>query len=78
MGLPWPLIGKESTCNAGGKGDVGFSPWFEKNPWSREWQSTPYSCLGNPMDSGVWWAAVHSIFNSSFVHPTSFICAVIY
>ena len=24
----------------------------------------PYSCLGNPMDSGVWWATVHRVTKS--------------
>ena len=23
-----------------------------------------YSCLGNPMDKGVWWATVHGVANS--------------
>ena len=23
-----------------------------------------YSCLGNPMDRGAWWAAVHSVSQS--------------
>ena len=23
-----------------------------------------YSCLGNPMDKGVWWATVHGVVNS--------------
>ena len=24
-----------------------------------------YSCLGNPMDRGVWWAAVHGVTKES-------------
>ena len=30
----------------------------EKIPWRRAWQPTPVFCLGNPMDSGAWRAAV--------------------
>ena len=28
-------------------------------PWRRKWQRLQYSCLGNPMDRGAWWATVH-------------------
>ena len=32
----------------------------------REGNGNPvqYSCLGNPMDRGVWWATVHGVANS--------------
>ena len=30
----------------------------------RQWHPTPYSCLENPMDGGVWWAAVHGVARS--------------
>ena len=26
--------------------------------------TAPYSCLENPMDGGVWWAAVHGVAKS--------------
>ena len=31
--------------------------------WIREGNGTPlqYSCLEDPMDGGVWWAAVHGV-----------------
>ena len=33
---------------------------------SREGDGPPlqYSCLGNPMDGGAWWAAVHGVAKS--------------
>ena len=35
-------------------------------PWRRKWQPTPiYSCLGNTMDRGVWWATVHGVAKGS-------------
>ena len=38
-----------------------FDPWVRKIPWRRKWQPTQYSCLGNPMDRGAWWATVHGV-----------------
>ena len=42
------LSGKESACNAGDLGDVGWrprrcgsDPWVRKAPWRRKWQATP-------------------------------------
>ena len=28
---------------------------------SEKEMATQYSCLGNPMDGGVWWATVHGV-----------------
>ena len=39
----------------------GFNPWVGKIPWKMEWQATPVSCLGNPMDRGAWQAIAHGI-----------------
>jgi len=30
-------------------------------PWKRKWQPNRYSCLGNPMDRGSWWATVPGV-----------------
>ena len=38
---------------------LGFNPWVRKIPWKRKWQPIQYSCPGNPMDKGAWWATVH-------------------
>ena len=35
-----------------------------------EWQPTQYSCLGNPMDRGAWWAAVHRVTESDTTEAT--------
>ena len=65
QGLPWWLRGKESTCNTR---DQGLIPGSGRSPG--EGNGNPllflpgkshYSCLGNPMDSGAWWATVHWI-----------------
>ena len=62
--LPWKLNGKESTCQAGYKGSIlgrGRSPG--------EGNGSPlqYSCLGNPMDRGAWWAIVLEVAKESDV-----------
>ena len=36
----------------------GFDPWVGTIPWRRKCYPLQYSCLGNPMDSGAWWATV--------------------
>ena len=61
MGFPVGSDGKESACNAG---DPGLIPGSGRS--SGEWTGSPlqYSCLGNPMDSGAWWAAVHGVTKS--------------
>ena len=60
MGLPWWLSGKESACNAGDSSSIlSQEDSLEKeigNPLQ-------YSCLGNPMDGGAWWATVHKVAN---------------
>ena len=47
-----------SLANAG---DMGSMPGLGRFP--REENSNPlqYSCLGNPMDRGDWWAIVHGV-----------------
>ena len=32
-----------------------------EDPLARKWKPTLYSCLGNPMDRGAWWATVHGV-----------------
>ena len=57
-GLPWWLSGKESTyqCRR-----CGLNPWTRKIPGGGNGNLLQYSCLGNPMDWGTWWAKVHGI-----------------
>ena len=47
-----------------------FDPWVRKIPWRRAWQPLQYSCLENPMDRGVWWAAVHGVKESDMAEAT--------
>ena len=61
VGLPRWLTGRESACQ--GRRCL-FSPWLGRI--HREGNGNPpqYSCLGNPMGRGAWWATVHGVTKS--------------
>ena len=61
LGLPSQLSGKESTCQAENAGLITELGLF---PEEVNGNSLQYSCLGNPMDRGVWWATVHGVAKS--------------
>ena len=50
--------GKESACNAG---EASSIPGLGRSPGEGNGNSLQYSCLGNPMNRGAWWAAVHGV-----------------
>ena len=50
---------KESACNSGDTGDAGLIPGSERSPGEGNGNLLHYSCLGNPMDRGGWWATLH-------------------
>ena len=58
MGFPVGSDGKEFTCNAG---DLGLIPGLGRSPREGKGNPLQYSCLGNPMDRGAWWATVHGV-----------------
>ena len=63
------LSGKEPACQSRRtRRRRQFDPWVGKIPSSREWLSTPYSCLGNPMERGAWQATVHGAAKSQTQH----------
>ena len=59
-GLLQGLRGKESACNAGAT-DIRLIPGSGKSPRGGHGNPLQYSCLEKSMDSGAWWATVHSI-----------------
>ena len=59
--LSWWLSGKESACNAG---YAGVIPGLERSPIEGNGNPFQYSCLGNPMDREIWWAAVNGVAKS--------------
>ena len=61
LGFPGGSGGKESACNAG---DPGSIPGSGGSPGEGNANPLQYSCLGNPMDSGSWWAIAHGVAKS--------------
>ena len=49
---------KNLPANAGG---VGSIPGLGRSPGEGNGNPLQYSCLGNPMDRGAWWAIVHGV-----------------
>ena len=59
---------KESTCNAE---DLGLIPELGRSPGGGHGNPLQYSCLGNPMDRGAWWATVRGVAESNMTEqPT--------
>ena len=42
-------------------GDTGSSPGSGRSPGEEDGNLLQYSCLGNTMDRGAWWAIVHEV-----------------
>ena len=55
------LVVKNLPANAG---DVGLIPGSGRSPGEGNGIPLQYSCLGNPMDRGAWWAVVHGVAKS--------------
>ena len=43
------------------EGDVGLIPGSRRSPGGGNGKTFQYSCLGNPMDRGAWWATVREV-----------------
>ena len=44
--------------------NIGSTPDPGRSPAEKNGNPLPYSCLGNSMDRGVWWATVHGVAKS--------------
>ena len=55
---------KNSPVNAGHAKDTGFIPGSGRSPEEENCSLLQYSCLGNPMNRGAWWATAHGITKS--------------
>ena len=55
---------KNLPANAGGIRDAGLIPRSGRSPGGGHVNPLQYSCLGNPMDKGAWWVAVHRVTQS--------------
>ena len=43
---------------------TGLIPRLSRAPGEGDGNSLQYSCLGNPMDRGAWWATEHGVAES--------------
>ena len=56
---------KNLPANARDSGDMGLIPGYEDlSPGDGNGNPLQYSCLGNPIDRGAWWATVHGAVRS--------------
>ena len=55
-----PVV-KNLFANAGAEGLI---PGLERSPGEGNGNPLQYSCLGNPIDGGPWWATVHGVTKS--------------
>ena len=60
-GFPDGSVVKNPPANAGDEGSI---PGLGRSPGEGNGNPLQYSCLGNPMDRGVWWAIVHGVTKS--------------
>ena len=62
----WGFLGGSVVKNPPAyAGDLGSIPGSGRSPGEGNGNPLQYSCLGNPMDKGVWWAAVHGVTKES-------------
>ena len=54
LGFPGGSVVKSS-------GDAGSTSGSGRSPGIGNGNPLQYSCLGNPMDRGAWWATVHGV-----------------
>ena len=62
MGFPGGLVVKNPLANAG---DVGLLSGLGRALGEGNGNPLQFSCLGNPMDRGAWWATVHGVERES-------------
>ena len=58
---PWYLRSKEPACSAGDAGSILGSG---RSPGEGNGSPLQYSCVGNPVDRGAWWATVYWVTKS--------------
>ena len=62
LGFLGGSVVKNPPANAG---DVGLIPGLGRSLGKGNGNPPQYSCLGNPMDRGAWWATVHEVAKES-------------
>ena len=52
-------------------GDLGWIPESGRSPGEGNGNPLHYSCVGNPMGRGAWWATVHGVARAGHDLATS-------
>ena len=63
-GFPDAVVVKNPPASEEDAGDTGSIPGLEGSPGGRNGTSLQYSCLGNRVGRGAWWATVHGVTKS--------------
>ena len=61
LGFPGGAVVKNPPAKAGDTRDVGLISGSGRSPGVENGNPLQYSCLGNPMGRGAWWAIVHGV-----------------
>ena len=62
MYLPYDFPGgSDGTASVYNEGDLGSIPGSGRSPGEGNGYLLQYSCLGNPVDRGYWWATVYRV-----------------
>ena len=64
LGFPGGSVVKNLPANTGDIRDTVQS-LGQEDPLEEDGNPHQYSCLGNPMDTGAWWAAIHGVTKES-------------
>ena len=62
--IPRGWVVKNSPASAGGTKETGLLPTLGRPPGGGNGNPLQYLCLENPMDRGIWQAAVHGVAKS--------------
>ena len=60
-GFAGGAVVKNLPANAG---EAGSIPGFGRSPGGGIGNPLQYSCLGNPLDRGAWWATLHGVIKN--------------
>ena len=68
--LPGGATVKNPPANAGDARKAGSIPEWGGSPGEGNGNPLQYSCLGNLLDGGTWWAKVHEVAESDTAEHT--------